>query len=99
MTTTDPRERLVQTGNELLSVIYREEIHHRENRALLDASRSGDTAAIHSAMSGIKSDRLAEIVIEMLKLQTDRQELIARYVLLRETIEQLTPAKGEQHVS
>lgn len=91
----DPRERLVQTGNELLDVVFKLAIHERTHAELILAAKSGSDIQITASIAGLSGDALANAVIGLLELEHKRGELVGRYVLLRETIEQLEAPRSD----
>lgn len=94
-TATDPRERLIHTGNELLDIVYKLTIHERTNAELFAAAKSGSDDRIKAAVAGLSGRTLADAVIGFLELEHKRSDLVARYVLLRETIEQLEQPRDD----
>lgn len=87
--TADPREQLVQTGAQLLDILYAE--HQWEQRfpdiaAALRARKQGDDPDVTAITN---SPDFIDAFLSSMNIASERHRLIQEYFLLRSTIEAL----------
>jgi hypothetical protein len=91
-TTTDPRERMVQTGNDLLNTLYRiAEYDELQRKASAVNRMDKSDPATGAAAAALIDAHGVETLLELLDLQGRRDSLLREYVTIRQTIEALLP--------
>jgi hypothetical protein len=86
-TVTDPRERLVRVGNEILDQTYEIEKIMPDYKRISEEVKSKDQDRATSVM---KEPGSLDVLIRMLELTNVRDRSVREYVTLRQTIEALT---------
>ena len=89
---TDPRERLVQTGNSLLDVIYQEAALAEYRKKVIAMTKMADGDAKAEAAKALLDGDGTESFIKSLELEGQRRDLTNEYVTIRQTIEALIGA-------
>jgi hypothetical protein len=92
-TATDPRERMVQTGNELLNVLYRIAEHDEFQRRISAVNKmdKSDPAVSAAAKELLDGPGGMDTLFKLLELHGRRDSLLREYVTIRQTIEALLP--------
>lgn len=87
MATTDPREKLLQTGNELLDVIYWLATKADDAGALVKRLNASSATAGGDPADATVVEESIGLAMEGFRMVARRNELAAQYTLLRSTIE------------
>jgi hypothetical protein len=96
-TITDPRERMVKTGNDLLDTIYQlaeyDDFQARVNA--ISKMDKDDPATVEASKALLDGDDGISTVIKLLELQGRRSTLLREYVTIRQTIEAMLATRAD----
>jgi len=87
---TDPRERMVRVGNDLLDTLYRLAEHDDFNKRVRELADRKDEPGSDLAAKALMDDTGIETIVQVLTLTGQRDRLLREYVTIRQTIEALS---------
>ena len=89
MNNADPREALIQKGNELLDIMYEVSQLERKHEDIIKAVKNSDGMSRDEKASLIFDKDFISVITERLELHSRYEKTLAAYSLLRSTIEAL----------
>jgi hypothetical protein len=91
----DPRESLVEKGNALLEVIYKEHLWDQTYPKMRAMMNKGKDAQEEEIQELVNDPEFVTALMESLKLDSEHRRLQTEFLMLRQTIEALSQPRPE----